>query len=154
MQQTAQKITLLADVSIANRTGISGDNTTVTLDLNEHKITQGWLDVGKRDAYTTCTLKIIGKGSYEPPEYGGLITVNTKATLDLSEWKGGTISSINISDDSGYEAATREAAVIVGSKAGTIKKLTFGNNQLGELKKTKLSGGSFNEIWAANRPAG
>lgn len=146
------KITLLADVSIPGRTGISGDNTTVTLDLNEHKITSGWLDVGGNDTngtYTACTLKIIGKGSYEPPMYGGIITVNMKATLDLSEWEGGTISSINISDNSNYEAATREAAVIVGPKAGTIGKLSFGNNQLGELKKTKLSGGSFNEIWVA-----
>ena len=147
------KITLLADVSIPGRTGISGDNTTVTLDLNEHKITSGWLDVGGKDTnetYTTCTLKIIGKGSYEPPMYGGIITVNMKATLDLSEWEGGTISSINISDNSNYEAATREAAVIVGPKAGTIGNLSFGNNQLDELKKTKLSGGSFNEIWVAD----
>ena len=147
------KITLLADVSISNRTGISGDNTTVTLDLNGHKITSGWLDVGGKDTngtYTACTLKIIGKGSYEPPMYGGIITVNMKATLDLSEWEGGTISSINISDNSNYEAATREAAVIVGPKAGTIGELTFGNNQLPKITKTKLSGGSFNEIWAAD----
>ena len=40
--------------------------------------------------------------------------------------------------------------MIVGPNAGTIGKLTFGNNQLDKLKKTKLSGGSFNEIWAAN----
>ena len=147
------KITLLADVSIPNRTGISGDDTTVTLDLNGHKITSGWLDVGGKDTngtYTTCTLKIIGKGSYEPPMYGGIITVDLKATLDLSEWEGGTISSINISDSSNYEAATREAAVIVGPKAGTIGKLAFGNNQLPKITKTKLSGGSFNEIWAAD----
>ena len=147
------KITLLADVSIPNRTGISGDNTTVTLDLNEHKITSGWLDVGGKDTngtYTTCTLKIIGKGSYEPPMYGGIITVDLKATLDLSEWEGGTISSINISDNSNYEAETREAAVIVGPKAGTIGELSFGNNQLPKITKTKLSGGSFNEIWAAD----
>ena len=144
------KITLLADVSIVNRTGISGDNTTITLDLNGHKITSGWLDVGNGKSPTACTLKIIGKGSYEPPLYGGIITVNMKATLDLSGWEGGTISSINISDNSNYEAATREAAVIVGPKAGTIGNLSFGNNQLDELKKTKLSGGSFNEIWVAD----
>ena len=146
-------VTLLADVSIPNRTGISGDDTTVTLDLNGHKITSGWLDVGGKDTngtYTACTLKIIGKGSYEPPMYGGIITVDMKATLDLSEWEGGTISAINISDNSNYEAATREAAVIVGSKAGTIGELSFGNNQLDKLKKTKLSGGSFNEIWVAD----
>ena len=151
--ENGTKITLLADVSIANRTGISGDGTTVTLDLNGHKIISGWLDVGGKDTngtYTACTLKIIGKGSYEPPLYGGIITVNMKATLDLSEWEGGTISSINISDNSNYEATTREAAVIVGPKAGTIGKLSFGNNQLDELKKTKLSGGSFNEIWVAD----
>ena len=147
------KITLLADVPIPNRTGISGDNTTVTLDLNGHKITSGWLDVGGKDTngtYTACTLKIIGKGSYEPPLYGGIITVYVKATLDLSEWEGGTISEINISDNSNYNPATREAAVIVGPKAGTIGKLSFGNNQLDKLKKTKLSGGSFNEIWVAD----
>ena len=145
-------VKLLADVSISGRPGISGDNTTVTLDLNGHKITSGWLDVGGKDTngtYTACTLKIIGKGSYEPPMYGGMITVDMKATLDLSEWEGGTISSINISDNSNYEAATREAAVIVGPKAGTIGKLAFGNNQLDKLKKTKLSGGKFNEIWVA-----
>ena len=151
--ENGTKITLLADVSISGRTGISGDNTTVTLDLNKHKITGGWLDVGGNDTngtYTACTLKIIGKGSYEPPMYGGIIIVNMKATLDLSEWEGGTISSINISDNSNYEAATREAAVIVGPKAGTIGNLSFGNNQLPKITKTKLSGGSFNEIWAAD----
>ena len=149
------KITLLADVSIPNRTGISGDNTTVTLDLNEHKITSGWLDVGGKDTngtYTACTLKIIGKGSYEPPMYGGIITVDVKATLDLSKWEGGTISAIGISDNSDVEKDNpnaREAAVIVGPKAGTIGELSFGNNQLEKLTKTKLSGGSFNQIWVA-----
>ena len=150
------KITLLADVSIPQRTGISGDDTTVTLDLNGHKITSGWLDVGDKDTngtYTACTLKIIGKGSYEPPMYGGIITVDVKATLDLSEWEGGTISEISISDNSDVEKDNpnaREAAVIVGPKAGTIGELSFGNNQLEKLTKTKLSGGSFNQIWAAN----
>ena len=149
------KITLLADVSIANRTGISGNDTTVTLDLNGHKITSGWLDVGGKDTngtYTTCTLKIIGKGSYEPPMYGGMITVDVKATLDLSEWEGGTISEINISDNANVEKDNpnvREAAVIVGPEAGTIGKLAFGNNQLSKITKTKLSGGKFNEIWVA-----
>ena len=147
-------VTLLADIELGttpqSRAAITGDGKIVTLDLNGHKITSGWLDVGNGKSPTACTLKIIGKGSYEPPLYGGIITVNMKATLDLSEWEGGTISSINISDNSNYEAATREAAVIVGPKAGTIGKLSFGNNQLDELKKTKLSGGSFNEIWAAN----
>ena len=152
------KITLLADIELGttpqSTAAITGDGKIVTLDLNGHKITSGWLDIGGKDTtngtYTTCTLKIIGKGSYEPPMYGGIITVDMKATLDLSEWEGGTISSINISDNSNYEAATREAAVIVGPKAGTIGNLSFGNNQLPKITKTKLGGGSFNEIWAAD----
>ena len=130
---------------------ITGDGKIVTLNLNGHTITGGWFNIGSNDKPTSCTLKIIGKGGHESLEgMGGYSGVSPKATLDLSKWEGGTISSINISDDSRYEAETREAAVIVGSKAGTIGKLTFGNNQLGELKKTKLSGGSFHEIWAAN----
>lgn len=134
-----------------DRAAITGDGKIVTLNLNGHTITGGWFDIGSYDKPTSCTLKIIGEGSHESLEgIGGYSGVFPKATLDLSEWEGGTISSINISDSSDYEAETREAAVIVGPKAGTIGKLSFGNNQLDELKKTKLSGGSFNEIWAAN----
>ena len=148
-------VTLLADikwgVTPKDRAAITGDGKIVTLNLNRHTITGGWFDIGSNDNPTSCTLKIIGEGSHESlGGSGGCSGVFPKATLDLSEWKGGTINAINISDDSNHDAATREAAVIVGPKAGTIGKLTFGNNQLGELKKTKLSGGSFNEIWAAN----
>ena len=148
-------VTLLVDiewgVTPQDRAAITGDGKIVTLNLNGHTITGGWLDIGSNDSPTSCTLKIIGEGSHESLRgSGGYSGVSPKATLDLSEWKGGTINAINILDNSNYEAKTREAAVIVGPKAGTIGKLTFGNNQLGELKKTKLSGGSFNEIWAAN----
>ena len=153
-------VTLLADiewgVTPQDRAAITGDGKIVTLNLNGHTITGGWLDVGGKDTngtYTTCTLKIIGKGSYEPLTYGGIITVDVKATLDLSEWEGGTISAINISDNSNVEKDNpnvREAAVIVGPKAGTIGKLAFGNNQLPKITKTKLSGGSFNEIEVAD----
>ena len=148
-------VTLLADiewgVAPKDRAAISGDGKIVTLNLNGHTITGGWFDIGSYESPTSCTLKIIGEGSHESLwGTGGYSGVSPKATLDLSEWEGGTISAINISDSSDYEAATREAAVIVGPKAGTIGQLAFGNNQLGELKKTKLSGGSFNEIWAAN----
>ena len=148
-------VTLLVDikwgVTPQDRAAITGDGKIVALNLNGHTITGGWLDIGSNDNPTSCTLKIIGKGSHESlGGSGGYSGVFPKATLDLSEWKGGTINAINISDNSNYEATTREAAVIVGPKAGTIGKLTFGNNQLDELKKTKLSGGSFNEIWAAD----
>ena len=148
-------VTLLADikwgVTPKDRAAITGDGKIVTLNLNRHTITGGWFDIGSNDNPTSCTLKIIGEGSHESlGGSGGCSGVFPEATLDLSEWKGGTINAINISDNSKYDETTREAAVIVGPKAGTIGKLTFGNNQLDELKKTKLSGGSFNEIWAAN----
>lgn len=148
-------VTLLADIELGttpqSRAAITGDGKIVTLNLNGHTITGGWLDIGSNDNPTSCTLKIIGKGSHESlGGSGGYSGVFPKATLDLSEWKGGTINAINISDNSNYEATTREAAVIVGSKAGTIGKLAFGNNQLPKITKAKLSGGSFNEIWVAD----
>ena len=148
-------VKLLADIEWGitpqSRAEITGNGKIVTLNLNGHTITGGWIDIGNDKSPTSCTLKIIGEGGHESlGGIGGYSSVSPKATLDLSEWEGGTISAINISDDSRYEAETREAAVIVGPNAGTIGKLTFGNNQLGELKKTKLSGGSFHEIWAAN----
>lgn len=148
-------VTLLANIEWGitpqSRAAIAGDDKIVTLNLNGHTITGGWFDIGSDKSPTSCTLKIIGEGSHESLwGSGGYSGVAPKAALDLSDWEGGTISAINISDSSNYEAETREAAVIVGPKAGTIGKLSFGNNQLGELKKTKLSGGSFNEIWAAD----
>ena len=129
------KITLLADiewgVTPQSRAEITGDGKIVTLNLNGHTITGGWIDIGDNNNPTSCTLKIIGEGSHESlGGIGGYSSVSPKATLDLSEWEGGTISSINISDSSNYEAATREAAVIVGPKAGTIGELSFGNNHL------------------------
>ena len=148
-------VTLLADIELGtapqSRAEITGDGKIVTLNLNGHTITGGWIDIGDNNKPTSCTLKIIGEGSHESlGGIGGYSSVSPKATLDLSEWEGGTISTINISDDSRYEAETREAAVIVGPNAGTIGELTFGNNQLEKLTKTRLSGGSFNQIWAAN----
>ena len=147
-------VTLLANIEWGttpqSRAAITGDGKIVTLNLNRHTITGGWFDIGSNDNPTSCTLKIIGKGSHESlGGSGGYSGVFPKATLDLSEWEGGTINAINISDNSNYEAETREAAVIVGPNAGTIGKLTFGNNQLPKITKTKLSGGSFNEIWVA-----
>ena len=147
-------VTLLANIEWGttpqSRAAITGDGKIVTLNLNRHTITGGWFDIGSNDNPTSCTLKIIGEGSHESlGGSGGYSGVFPKATLDLSEWEGGTINAINISDNSNYEAETREAAVIVGPNAGTIGKLTFGNNQLPKITKTKLSGGSFNEIWVA-----
>ena len=148
-------VTLLADIKWGttpqDRAAITGDGKIVTLNLNGHTITGGWIAIGDNKNPTSCTLKIIGEGGHESLEgIGGYSSVSPKATLDLSEWEGGTINAINISDNSNYEPETREAAVIVGPKAGTIGELSFGNNQLEKLTKTRLSGGSFNQIWAAN----
>ena len=98
-------VTLLADiewgVTPQDRAAITGDGKIVTLNLNGHTITGGWLDVGSYDKPTSCTLKIIGEGSHESlGGSGGYSGVFPKATLDLSEWEGGTINAINISDNS------------------------------------------------------
>ena len=149
-------ITLLADVTQqnwGNRARISGDGKTVTLDLNGHTVTDGWIHVGGQPdnddyaACTSCTLKIVGYGSYEKTSYVGNVDVEMKATLDLSGWTGGTIRELNISDSSGYPEAEREAGLIVGSDAGTIQSLSFGNNQLSKITKIKLSGGSYGKIF-------
>ena len=150
------KITLLADIQQQNwgkRARISGDNKIVTLDLNGHKIIDGWIEVGKSEGYddytkcTSCTLKIVGNGSYEKTGVSGDVEVQMKATLDLTGWTGGTISEIGIRDHSGYPVNEREATLIIGPNAGTIQKLWFGNNQLPAITKTKLSGGSYGEIY-------
>ena len=120
-------ITLLADikwgVTPKDRAAITGDGKIVTLNLNRHTITGGWFDIGSNDNPTSCTLKIIGEGSHESlGGSGGCSGVFPKATLDLSEWEGGTINAINISDSSNYEAKTREAAVIVGAECRYDRK--------------------------------
>lgn len=137
------KITLLADVVMSgwSKAKISGDNKVVTLDLNGHNITgRGGIYVGKNDNSATCRLNIMGAGSIET------VTIDLKGTLDLSGWTGSTIRDLNISDNSTYPENEREAGLIVGSKAGTIQTLSFGNNQLSKREKIKLSGGSYGEI--------
>ena len=141
-------ITLLADIIMEGwnkRAELSGDGKTVTLDLNGHKTSGVFIDVGDGDNYISCTLKIIGDGNIEDRH----VTVSVKATLDLSGWTGGTISAISISDNSAYDAKDKPG-LIIGQNEGTIQKLQFGNNQLTEITNIKLSGGSYNEIWVAN----
>ena len=141
-------ITLLADIIMEGwnkRAELSGDGKTVTLDLNGHKTSGVFIDVGGGDNYTSCTLKIIGDGNIEDR----CVTVSVKATLDLSGWTGGTISTISISDNSAYDAKDKPG-LIIGQNEGTIQKLQFGNNQLTEITNIELSGGSYNEIWVAN----
>ena len=137
-------ITLLADIIMEGwnkRAELSGDGKTVTLDLNGHKTSGVFIDVGDGDNYISCTLKIIGDGNIEDRH----VTVSVKATLDLSGWTGGTISAISISDNSAYDAKDKPG-LIIGQNEGTIQKLQFGNNQLTEITNIKLSGGSYGEI--------
>ena len=141
-------ITLLADIIMEGwnkRAELSGDGKTVTLDLNGHKISGVFIDVGGGDNYISCTLKIIGDGNIEDRH----VTVSVKATLDLSGWTGGTISAISISDNSAYDAKDKPG-LIIGQNEDTIQKLQFGNNQLTEITNIKLSGGSYGEIVVMN----
>ena len=148
-------ITLLADIKLQKRACVTGNDKTVTLDLNRHTISGGWIDVGVTpvnnvDEYTSSTLKIIGDGSFEKDaSSGGMILVMPKAKLDLSEWTGSTIRGISILDHSGVDA-DEKAELIIGTEAGTIQELQFGSNQSTEILNIKLSGGSYDEIWVAD----
>ena len=133
-------VKLLDDIALPGRAEVPSGKT-VTLDLNGYKITNGWIDAGEEKA--PCTLKIIGTGGFEAKDYG-TVCVWQKNTLDLSGWKGGTISTISVYTDSTDPAD--EAGLIIGPEAGTIKFLSFSNNKLSQITKTKLSGGTYDEI--------
>ncbi len=158
-----QTVTLLTDapltddVYLYSTTVTTAEDMVVTLDLNRHNVTaSGWasfiLGEGAYDWNNPSAqergpfkLAICGTGNVEPG-----IRVNVWASLDLSGWTGGTINMISMQDNSNYDAATREPALVVGKNAGTIAYLGYGNNQLGELKKNKLSGGKYSELWIAD----
>ena len=158
-----QTVTLLTDapltddVYLYSTTVTTAEDMVVTLDLNRHNVTaSGWasfiLGEGAYDWNNPSAqergpfkLAICGTGNVEPG-----IRVNVWASLDLSGWTGGTISMISMQDNSNYDPATREPALVVGKNAGTIAYLGYGNNQLGELKKNKLSGGEYSELWIAD----
>ena len=143
--EDGSKVVLLDDVALQGWSGpvISGNGKTVTLDLNGYSITGNVpvVIVGDSRSPTSCTLKVIGAGSLKG------IDVSVKASLDLSEWKSGTITQVSVSDDSNYPAEEREAGLTIGPDAGTVQSLWFTNNQLGTLTNKKLSGGSYGEIY-------
>ena len=158
--QTVKLLTdapLTDDVYLYSTTVTTAEDMVVTLDLNRHNVTaSGWasfiLGEGAYDWNNPSAqergpfkLAICGTGNVEP-----VILVNVWASLDLSGWTGGTISMISMQDNSNYDPATREPALVVGKNAGTIAYLGYGNNQLGELKKNKLSGGEYSELWIAD----
>ena len=141
-------ILLLADIDNDNKTAyVLGDGKTVTLDLNGHTITGGWILVGKDRGYpnqtiTSSTLKIVGSGSFA----SGYINIGKKATLDLSGWTGGTITTVSMD-----KIDNDEGALIVGKDAGAIGNLQFfswptGDKYMNYINNTKLSGGSYDRI--------
>ena len=152
-------VTLLDDVDNTNkRACVTGDGKTVTLNLNGHTVREGWIQAGYENwgDQTSSTLKIIGSGSFMNTGIYGSLSVGYKATLDLSGWTGGTISKVNPSKKDGDEST-----LIVGEKAGTIENLNISswptdtNSNITYINKTKLSGGSYNNITITmNSPGG
>ena len=137
-----ETITLLADINNSGEYAIAeGDDKTVTLDLNGKTITGGWIQVGMdrdRNNYTSSTLKIIGSGSFTT----STLSIGYKATLDLSGWTGGTITTVDVSNNG--EAKT-DGKLIVGENAGTIGTLRFDSRRTASIS-SQLSGGTYGSI--------
>mgnify|MGYP004469947629 FL=1 len=141
-------ITLLKDVDHSRKySGITGDNTTVTLDLAGHTINDGWILVGSdqdNKVHTASRLNIIGSGSFIT---NGNLNVDKKATLDLSEWGGGeddNISRVDLSKN-GNEQPNPESTLIVGQNTGTIGSLRLYNWPSPGVK-SKLKGGTYGSV--------
>ena len=150
-------ITLLADTGINKSVYIcsadDNSNKTVTLDLKGHTITEirGTISIGKTPPYDLYDsyndshpgmLKITGKGNVS-----ALLAVSSKGTLDLSEWEGDTIQNVSLEQKVVGGIIQIQPKLIVGEKAGRIEALYFGNWQSTRAENTKLSGGSYGEIW-------
>ena len=155
-------VSLLTDTSLSQMVFICGaddnSNKTVTLDLSGHEFTGSPIfNIGTTPPYDNFgnyhyypgTLKIIGQGNIKLS-----YTLNVKATgtLDLSEWKGGTIHGISLQWNSNVEDP--EPSLIVGEKVGSIELLKFSNWQADKISKTTLSGGSYGTINVSNVSGG
>lgn len=146
--EDGQTVTLRDDFDQGSQTAcLTGDNKTVTLDLNRHTITGGWIHVGWgenwADPVTSSTLEIIGSGSFN-----GVLSVREKATLDLSDWGGGTsdmIHEVGLSKN-GDTQPNLEGLLTVGENAGTINTLAFYNWPSAGIRST-LKGGTYGKIW-------
>ena len=145
-------ITLLADteisayVNIYDETATNADQMVVTLDLAGHTVTSGNPIVIGADRNGAAshygTLKIVGTGNITL-DYVNLDT-REKGVLDLTGWTGGSISSVTVT----RIGNTNEGKLIVGKDAGHIGRLAFAfvNCPSAEITKTKLYGGSYDEI--------
>ena len=145
-------ITLLADteisayVNIYDETATNADQMVVTLDLAGHTVTSGNPIVIGADRNGAAshygTLKIVGTGNITL-DYVNLDT-REKGVLDLNDWTGESISSVTVT----RIGNTNEGKLIVSKDAGHIGRLAFAfvNCPSAEITKTKLYGGSYDEI--------
>lgn len=153
-------ITLLADteisayVNIYDETATNADQMVVTLDLAGHTVTSGNPIVIGADRNGAAshygTLKIVGTGNIAL-DYVNLDT-REKGVLDLTDWTGKSISSVTVTKIGNKN----EGKLIVGKDAGHIGRLAFAlvNCPSAEITKTKLYGGSYDEIITiGNTPA-
>ena len=118
---------------------LTGDNKTVTLNLNGKNITDGWIDVGRDQDWKviySSRLNITGSGSFD-----GMIGISAKGTLDLSGWDGGTIRTVSSSQN-----GSDESKLISGENKGTINTLSFYNWPSDKISNTKLTGGTYGSI--------
>ena len=146
--EDGQTVVLLGEVNNDNQYAIlTGDNKTVTLDLNGKTVTGGWIQVGidrNWNDQTSSRLNITGSGSLMT---SGNLSVGYKATLDLSGWGGGEndkISNVGMSKN-GNVNPNLESMLIVSENAGTIGTLGFYSWPSAGVK-TKLNGGSYGKI--------
>ena len=153
-------ITLLADtetsayVNIYDKSATNADQMVVTLDLAGHTVTSGNPIVIGADRNGAAshygTLKIVGTGNIAL-DYVSLDT-REKGVLDLTGWTGESISSVTVTKIGNKN----EGKLIVGKDAGHIGRLAFAlvNCPSAEITKTKLYGGSYDEIITiGNTPA-
>ena len=143
--ENGQTVKLVDDIDQSNKSNndktacLTGDNKTVTLNLNGKNITDGWIYVGRDQDGTVINssrLNITGSGSFD-----GMIGISAKGTLDLSGWDGGTIRTVSSSQN-----GSDESTLISGENKGTINTLSFSSWPSDKINKTKLTGGTYGRI--------
>lgn len=138
--ENGQTVKLVDDIDNSNQTAcLTGDGKTVTLNLNGHTIKEGWIYVGidqDGKVINSSRLNITGSGGFD-----GMIGISAKGTLDLSDWDGGTIRTVDLS-----KSGNDECTLIVGEKAGTINTLSFYSWPSDKISNTKLTGGTYGSI--------
>ncbi len=145
--EDGQTVKLLGNIDNSSQTAaVTGNNKTVTLDLNGKTISEGWIYVGFEDSsnQTSSTLKIVGSGSFILSGIPGLLGVGYKSTLDLSGWTDGTITRVELAKNGAVQPNT-ESTLIVSENIGTISELSFLNWPSSGIK-TKLTGGTYGSI--------